>query len=210
MTGIFESMTGKLDYNFPEYDCLPAEPINLGRKWLQEAINQDVCEPRSMVLMTTNSTGDMSSRVMAILEFTNEGIVFSTHSCSRKIRDINDNPFACGHFYWRELGRQMSISGKVKKLTREYAIEEWNKRPIPLHSMSTVSYQSEPLISYKQLLISAQQLEGNGALPCPERYSVYLLEPHAIEFWAASSNRLHRRLRFEYGKAGWSSLRLQP
>ncbi|WP_338885681.1 pyridoxal 5'-phosphate synthase [Xenorhabdus sp. TH1] len=210
MSGIFESVTGKLDYNFPEYDCFPSEPINLGRKWLQEAINQDVREPRSMVLVTANSNGNMSSRVMAILEFTNEGIVFSTHSCSRKIKDISDNPFACGHFYWRELGRQMSVSGKVKKLSREYAIEEWNKRPIPLHSMSTVSYQSEPLISYEQLLISAQQLEESGALPCPERYAVYLLEPHTIEFWAASSNRLHKRLRFEYGKTGWNSLRLQP
>ncbi|WP_274713848.1 pyridoxal 5'-phosphate synthase [Xenorhabdus bovienii] len=210
MSGIFESVTGKLDYNFPEYDSLPSEPITLGRKWLQEAINENVREPRSMVLMTANSTGNMSSRVMAILEFINEGILFSTHSCSRKIRDIRDNPFACGHFYWRELGRQMSVSGKVKKLPWEHSIEEWNKRPTPLHSMSTVSYQSEPLISYEQLLISAQHLEGSGVLPCPERYSVYLLEPYAIEFWAASSNRLHKRLRFEYGQTDWNSLRLQP
>ncbi|MDC9595355.1 pyridoxal 5'-phosphate synthase [Xenorhabdus anantnagensis] len=210
MSSIFESMTGKLDYVFPEYDSLTNDPIGLGRKWLQEAINEDVREPNAMVLVTANLSGNMSSRVMAILEFTNEGIVFATHSCSRKIKDVKDNPFACGHFYWRELGRQLSISGKVKALTRERAIEEWNKRAIPLHPMSTVSYQSEPLISNKQLLISAQKLDGTGALPCPSRYTVYLLEPHAIEFWSASSNRLHKRLRFEHTQNGWESLRLQP
>ncbi len=210
MSSAFESMTGKVDHSFGEYDSGPADPIAVARKWLQEAIDEKVREPRAMVMATANSAGAMSSRVMAILEFASNGVVFATHSCSRKIRDVAESPFACGHFYWRELGRQLSVSGEVRQLSRERAVKEWDKRPIPLHSMSTVSHQSEPLESYEKLLADAQKLDGIGALPCPERFLVYVLEPKSIEFWASSSNRIHKRLHCERTATGWLSERLQP
>lgn len=210
MNSIFESTTGAVEVPFPEYDAPVNDPISLGKKWLQEAIDEEVREPRAMVLATANSSRVITSRVMAILEFTNIGIIFATHKGSRKIRDAEDISFACGHFYWRELSRQLSVSGKVKQLDRECAVKEWNKRPIPLHSMSTCSRQSEPLVSYEKLLAAAQELESVGALPCPDAYAVYVLEPQAIEFWSSRSNRLHKRLRFERIKTGWEYVKLQP
>jgi pyridoxine/pyridoxamine 5'-phosphate oxidase len=206
----FESMTGKVDLGFPEYDDPPPDPVAIGQRWLREAIEENVREPRAMVLATANSSGLMSSRVMAILEFAGIGIVFTTHTTSRKIRDAEQVPYACGHFYWRELGRQLSVSGRIVPLPRERAVTEWNKRPVPLHSMSTVSHQSEPLVSAQALLDEVQRLAGAGALPCPDRYMVYALQPLALEFWASSSNRLHRRLRFDLAPEGWRSVRLQP
>lgn len=210
MSSKFESMTGKADRPFPEYDNPPSDPVPLGQKWLQEAMDEKVREPRAMVFVTTNRSHLMTSRVMAILEFATIGIAFATHNCSRKIKDVNEVPFACGHFYWRELSRQLSVSGIVKPLDRERAIQEWNKRPVPLHAMSTASHQSEPLVSSEQLLAKAQRLEGKGALPCPDRFTIYVLEPHAIEFWASSSDRIHRRLRFDHDGTGWKSIKLQP
>ncbi|WHI52287.1 pyridoxal 5'-phosphate synthase [Microbulbifer sp. MLAF003] len=210
MSSTFESMTGKVDQSFSEYETPPSDPMSLARQWLQEAIDNKVREPRAMVMATANLSGALSSRVMAILDFATIGIIFATHSCSRKIKDTEETPFACGHFYWRELGRQLSVSGKIKQLDRERAVREWDARPIPLHAMSTVSHQSEPLDSYDQLLAAAQELDRVGALPCPERFSVYVLEPQAIEFWSSSSNRLHKRLRFERDQTEWKHIRLQP
>jgi dihydrophenazinedicarboxylate synthase len=205
-----ESMTGKVDLAFPEYDDPPDDPVAIGQRWLREAIEEKVREPRAMVLVTANGSGLMSSRVMAILEFARVGIVFATHTTSRKIKDAEEVPYVCGHFYWRELGRQLSVSGTIVPLPRERAVMEWNKRPVPLHSMSTASHQSEPLVSSEALLEEAQRLAEAGALPCPERFMVYALQPLALEFWASSSNRLHRRLRFDLAPEGWQSVRLQP
>lgn len=210
MSSKLESMTGTPDLAFPEYDDPPDDPIALGQRWLREAIEGQVREPRAMVLATANGAGLMSSRVMAILEFARVGIVFTTHTTSRKIKDAEQVPHACGHFYWRELSRQLSVSGTIVPLPRDRAVAEWNKRPVPLHSMSTASHQSEPLVSAEVLLDEAQRLAGAGALPCPERFMVYALQPLALEFWASSSNRLHRRLRFDLAPGGWKSLRLQP
>lgn len=210
MSSVFESTTGKVDFTFPEYDTPFCDPIVLGQQWVQQAIDEQVREPRAMVLVTANMSGAMSSRVMAILEFANIGILLATHRCSRKIKDAEALPFACGHFYWRELGRQLSVSGRLKPLSRERAVEEWDKRPTPLHAMSTVSHQSEPLASYQQLLLAAEALQDAGALPCPDRYVIYALEPQAIEFWSSSANRLHKRLRFEKTHTAWECTKLQP
>jgi len=209
MSSALESMTGKADVDFPEYEASPAEPIALAKKWFQEAIREQVREPRSMVLTTANRAGLMSSRVMAILAVLDHGVCFATHNCSRKIADARATGFACGHFYWKELGRQLSVSGKLVEQARVHAVEEWNRRPVGLHSMSTAARQSEPMVSRAELLAEARKLEG-VALPCPERFATYVLVPQAIEFWSSSSDRLHRRLRFERSNARWECTRLQP
>jgi dihydrophenazinedicarboxylate synthase len=209
MSSALESMTGKPDFEFPEYEAPPVEPIALAQKWFQEAVRAQVREPRSMVLTTANHTGLMSSRVMAILAVSDEGVCFATHTCSRKIADVRATGFACGHFYWKELGRQLSVSGKLVEQDRAHAVEEWNRRPVGLHSMSTASRQSEPLVSRADLLTEARNLEG-AALACPERFATYVLVPSAVELWSSSSDRLHRRLRFERANSRWECTRLQP
>lgn len=206
----FESVTGKVDTDFLPFHARLNQPIELACAWVQEAIREQVREPRAMVLTTANAQGEMSSRVMAILDFAETGILFATHSCSRKIQDIDSHPLACAHFYWKELGRQLSVSGWVVRLPQATAKEVWEKRPVPLHAMSTVSHQSEPLLDFEALRRAAEALEGAGALPCPDRFAVYQLVPQTVEFWAASSDRLHRRLRAEYHRNEWRSAWLQP
>jgi len=206
----FESVSGKLDTPFLDFHTLTEQPVQMAQQWFNDAVEAKVREPRSMVLTTANSQHIMSSRVMAVMSFSEEGVTFATHSCSRKINDVNDNPLACGHFYWKELGRQLSLSGYVSRLPHEVAQSAWDRRPVPLHSMSTVSHQSEPLICDKELRQAAIVLEEKGPLPCPDRFEVYLLKPIHIEFWAASSDRLHRRVHFELSSSGWSGVWLQP
>lgn len=121
----FESVSGKVDTEFPPFHSQVNQPIELACAWVQEAIREKVREPRAIVLTTANAQGEMSSRVMAILDFSGSGILFATHSCSRKIQDINSNSHACAHFYWKELGRQLSVSGKVIKLPHATARTVW-------------------------------------------------------------------------------------
>lgn len=44
----------------------------------------------------------------------------------------------------------------------------------------------------------------------PAAWLGYLLAPEAVEFWQASPDRLHRRLRYERSDHGWTADRLQP
>jgi dihydrophenazinedicarboxylate synthase len=99
----------------------------------------------------------------------------------------------------------------VRKTTSAESDALWDARPVPLHAMSAASRQSEPLTDVTALRAEASRLEALGvALPRPGRFCGYRLEPAAVEFWCASPDRLHRRLRYDREPDNWRVTRLQP
>lgn len=207
----FESLTGAVDLEFPEYEAPPPEPIGLVRGWLDAAAERGVREPRALALATADARGRPSTRIVAITTVTDHGLVFTSHSSSRKGRELAENPWASGLLYWRETGQQIAISGPVERLDDADCNELWFARPVPLHAMTAASRQSEPLRSTETLRAEAGRLAATGApLPRPDRFVGYHLRAAEAEFWCASSDRLHRRLRYERGAGDWQVTRLQP
>lgn len=211
VSSTFESLTGVLDEEFPEYETPPAEPMDLVQRWVKSAVEGGVREPLALALATADSDGHASNRTVTIVEVVSEGVVFTSHSTSQKGREIAKTGWASGLLYWRELARQLIISGPVVLLSESEADRLWADRPAPLHAMSTVSRQSEPLDDILLLKAEADRLSnGGGPLPRPDRFVGYRLEPASVEFWSAASGRLHRRLRYDKTRTGWSTSRLQP
>ncbi|MCT9091780.1 phenazine biosynthesis FMN-dependent oxidase PhzG [Streptomyces sp. ASQP_92] len=207
----FESLSGKVDLPFPEYDKPPAEPLQLVRDWLAQARDSGVREPTAMALATADSRGRASNRTIAIIEVTDLGLVFTSHSCSQKGREIAATGWASGLLYWRETGQQIILSGPAVPLSEAESDALWSARAIPLHAMSTVTEQSEPLEDVEALRARARRLELTGApQPRPEFFVGYRLQPDVVEFWSASSDRLHRRLRYDRAAQEWRTSRLQP
>lgn len=210
----FESLSGKVDLPFPEYDKPPSEPLRLVRSWLSQARESGVREPSALALATADSRGRASNRIVAITDVTDQGLVFSSHSCSQKGREIAATGWASGLLYWRETGQQIILSGPIAPLPEAESDALWSARPIPLHAMSTVTRQSEPLEDLddvEALRARARGLERTESpQPRPEFFVGYRLRPDAVEFWSASSDRLHRRLRYDRDALEWRTSRLQP
>ncbi|MGX9886481.1 phenazine biosynthesis FMN-dependent oxidase PhzG [Streptomyces sp. NPDC002276] len=210
----FESLSGKVDLPFPEYDEPPSEPLQLVRDWISEARESGVREPTALALATADSSGRASNRVVAITEVTDLGLVFTSHSCSQKGRELAATGWASGLLYWRETGQQIILSGPVVLLPDAESDALWSARATPLHAMSTVTQQSEPLedlAEVEALRARARGLELTGEpQPRPEFFVGYRLQPAVVEFWSASSDRLHRRLRYDRDSLEWRTSRLQP
>ncbi|WP_339131703.1 phenazine biosynthesis FMN-dependent oxidase PhzG [Streptomyces sp. f51] len=207
----YESLSGKVDLPFPEYDKPPSEPLRLVRGWLSEARDIGVREPSALALATADSRGRASNRIVAITEVTDLGLVFTSHSCSQKGRELAATGWASGLLYWRETGQQIIVSGPVELLPDAESDALWSARPTPLHAMSTVTEQSEPLEDVEALRARARTLELAGEpQPRPEFFVGYRLRPDVVEFWSASSDRLHRRLRYDRDALRWRTSRLQP
>ncbi|HKT05234.1 MAG TPA: phenazine biosynthesis FMN-dependent oxidase PhzG [Rugosimonospora sp.] len=210
-TSRFETLTGEVDRAFPEYDEPPGEPMCLVRRWLADAARQGVREPRAMALATADRRGRPSSRIVAVLDVTPSGAVFTTHRSSQKGRELAANRWASGLLYWRETGQQLILSGPVERLSEAACDDMWYARPTPLHSMSTASRQSDQLVDADSLRAEAARLAAlDRPLPRPARFVGYRLAPTVVEFWCASADRLHRRLRFDRSGSGWRASRLQP
>lgn len=213
MTGssAFESLTTNGAVAFPEYASPPSEPMGLLRQWLRDAERQGVREPRALALATADRRGRASNRVVLLTRATGTGLVFTTHTSSRKGLEMAATGWASGMLYWRETGQQVVISGPVATLPEADSDALWAARPVPLHAMTSVSRQSEPLDDVAELREQADRLAALGTpLPRPSRFAGYLLTAAEVEFWAPDPQRLHRRLRYDRTEEGWHVIRLQP
>ncbi len=206
-----ESLTGSVGLDFPQYDDPPPDPLPLLRQWLDAATEDGVREPRSMALATADERGRASNRIVTLGELTGRGLVFTTHSTSRKGRDLAANGWASAVLYWRERSQQVVVTGPVRQLGPQECDALWSARPAALHPMTSASHQSEPVHDTERLRARARGLGRTGApLPRPARFVGYLLEPAELEFWSASPDRLHRRLHYARDGARWRTGRLQP
>lgn len=207
----FETLTGATDGDFPEYDAPPAEPMDLARRWVAAAAEAGVREPLALALATADRHGRASTRTVSVLDVSAEGLLFTSHTGSQKGREIEETGWASGLLYWRETAQQLIFSGPVARVPDAESDRLWDARAWQLHSMSTASRQSEPLDDVAGLRAEARRLLATGgALPRPDRFAGYRLRPEAVEFWSAAADRLHRRLRYDRGPAGWRTAALQP
>ncbi|MFI1683169.1 pyridoxamine 5'-phosphate oxidase family protein, partial [Streptomyces sp. NPDC020607] len=118
-----ETMTGSVEVEFAEFRTPPAEPLGLLAAWLKAATEQGVREPRALALATADARGRTSSRILAVNQVTDTGIVFITHAGSQKGRELTANPWASGVLYWRETSQQITVAGPVRRLPRAAAEE---------------------------------------------------------------------------------------
>ncbi|BFP55777.1 phenazine biosynthesis FMN-dependent oxidase PhzG [Streptomyces griseus] len=209
--GRSETLTGSVEIPFPEYHHPPAGPAGLFRQWYETALRTGVREPKALALATADRRGRPSSRIVAVNEITDEGIVFATHLGSQKGRELTENPWASGTLYWRETSQQINVSGAVELLGREQAEEKWLSRPLFTYPASVVSRQSEELVDLAAIRAEIDRMaEIGGVLPRPQSYVAFLLRFDGVEFWANGEDRLHQRLRYDREGDGWSVRRLQP
>jgi pyridoxamine 5'-phosphate oxidase len=188
------------------------DAVGLFNEWFAEAQTAGVEVPEVMTLATADADGRPSARMLLLKSADERGFTFFTGYESRKGRELAENQRAALVFYWRPLGRQVRVEGKVRRLSAEESEAYWATRPPRSRAAAAASRQSEPIGSLEELEAEAERLlaEHDGEVPRPERWGGYLLEPEAIELWQHRDDRLHERIRFTRAREGWHAERLAP
>jgi pyridoxamine 5'-phosphate oxidase len=135
---------------------------------------------------------------------------FFTNLESRKARHLGENPSAALAFLWRELDRQVCVTGTVASITRGESEAYFRTRPREARIGAWASMQSRVVSSSEEL--EARLSRGRGALsgdvPLPAHGGGLRLEPVEVEFWKGREHRLHDRFRFTRDAGGWRPERL--
>lgn len=191
------------------------DPIDQFRKWWQEAIKSEVYEVNALTLATANKQGIPNARIVLLKDITNEGFVFFTNYNSAKGQELLENPNACMVFFWKELERQVRITGTVSKISQQESEEYFYSRPISSQIGAIVSPQSSVIpsrafLDAKTIEITALADAGEKIVK-PVHWGGYLLRPTTIEFWQGRPSRLHDRIQYIATRNGsWNIQRLAP
>ena len=189
-------------------------PFKQFEQWFQAAVAAEPVLPEAVSLATATREGRLSSRMVLLKDFDERGFVFYTNYESRKGAELAENPNAALVFYWRQLERQICITGTVSKVSREESEAYFRTRPRGSQIGALTSSQSQVVASREVLENRFQQLmaeyEG-GEIPLPSYWGGYRLSPATIEFWQGRSDRLHDRFLYKRQSSGqWQLERLSP
>ena len=189
-------------------------PFKQFEKWFQAAVAAEPVLPEAVNLATATREGRLSSRIVLLKDFDERGFVFYTNYESRKGTELAENPNAALVFYWRQLERQICITGTVSKVSREESEAYFRTRPRGSQIGTLTSRQSQVIANREVLESRFQQLmseyEGRE-IPLPSYWGGCRLSPATIEFWQGRPDRLHDRFLYKRQPGGpWQLERLSP
>jgi pyridoxamine 5'-phosphate oxidase len=193
---------------------LDPDPIKQFSNWFTAAIEAGIRDVNAMSLATADSVGKPSVRVVLLKGFDQDGFVFFTNYESEKGKHLEANPYAALVFYWIELDRQIRVSGKALKTSREESQTYFHSRPVGSQLSAWASRQSEVIDARRVLdarMAEMTERFGDKAISLPPHWGGYRVKPEVIEFWQGRSNRLHDRFRYTLNADGsWLIDRLAP
>ncbi len=192
---------------------LGADPVTMFRGWLADALSAGVHEPNAMVLCTVSASGGPASRIVLLKGLDEQGFAFYTNYGSRKGTELAASPRCSLLFPWHVLERQVRVEGVATRLDAEENDAYFATRPRVSQIGAWASPQSE-VVADRTVLDAryAQMAErfGEGAVPRPEHWGGYRVEPETVEFWQGRLGRMHDRLRYRRTREGWATERLAP
>jgi pyridoxamine 5'-phosphate oxidase len=206
----------RTDYSLKTLDESAVAPDAIAQfgTWWQEAISSELEEVNAMTLATASKEGIPDARIVLLKSYDAQGFVFFTNYNSQKGDELAENPRASLVFFWRELQRQVRISGTVAKVAAADSDAYFHSRPEGSQIGAWASPQSKVINSRTLLDENIKAITArftDKTIERPPHWGGYVVAPEMIEFWQGRSSRLHDRLRYTK-KAGrnWLIERLAP
>jgi pyridoxamine 5'-phosphate oxidase len=195
-------------------ESVAADPFTQFDRWLNEALASQILEPNAMTLATASGDGIPAARIVLLRGFDQEGFVFFTNYNSFKGQQLAENPRACLVFFWKELERQVRVTGLVRRTTEAESDNYFGSRPEGSKIGAWTSPQSQVIpdrIWLEENERKFQQEFRGKQIHRPAHWGGYRVQPITIEFWQGRENRLHDRIQYTLKEDGsWEIERLAP
>jgi pyridoxamine 5'-phosphate oxidase len=190
-----------------------ADPIRQFERWFADAVSARALEPNAMTLSTATRDGVPAGRIVLLKGVDANGFVFYTDYRSRKSAELGENPLAALTFLWKEIERQVRVTGSVSRVSPQESEAYFRTRPPGSRLGAWASQQSSVIANREELETRLQEVTqrfSDGDVPLPPHWGGFRVTPDEIEFWQGRPNRLHDRLLYRRQESGWAISRLSP
>ena len=213
MASITDIRKEYIQMNLLETDIDP-HPIKQFSRWWDDAIKSGIGEVNAMTLATVSVSGFPCARIVLLKNFDQDGFVFYSNYDSNKGRELSENPHACLVFFWKELERQVRITGIAERVNAVVSDQYFISRPRGSQVGAWASPQSRNIESrgiIEKNMELYQERFGEKEIPRPAHWGGYNVKPSVIEFWQGRPNRLHDRIQYRLlENKEWRVERLAP
>ncbi len=196
-----------------DFKAPPSLPIESAQTWFDEAEKAVTTEnPLAMTLSTCLLNGSITSRIVLMKSFSEDGVLFFTNYNSDKATEIALNNSVALLFHWDVLARQIRIRGRATKVSDEVSDKYFASRQRLSQLGAWSSDQSKPLNNRDELMEHISELDEKWegrSIPRPPFWGGFCVSLESIEFWQGRDGRLHDRLVYTFD-GEWSFTRLQP
>jgi pyridoxamine 5'-phosphate oxidase len=144
--------------------------------------------------------------------FDERGFTFYTNYESRKASELDATGYASLLFPWHAIQRQVIVTGRALKVSREETEAYFRERPRGSQLGAWASPQSRVVKDRAVLEAAWAEYDERypGEVPAPPHWGGYRVVPERVEFWQGRSSRLHDRLRSRHTGEEWVVERLAP
>lgn len=191
------------------------QPLDQFSLWMNEAVSAGCSMPNAFTLATVSAEGKAQMRIVLLMKFDAQGMVFFTNYQSAKAQDLAVHPHASMLFFWPDMERQVRICGPVQKTSAEESDAYFATRPREAQIAAIASPQSQVIPDYGFLTRKADELgqkySGHQQVIRPDNWGGFRLTPENFEFWQGGPHRLHDRIFYRpNAEHQWLTERLAP
>lgn len=190
-------------------------PVKLINEWLAKEQELGSKQPNRIVLATAGRDGIAHSRIVAIREIAEKGVLFFTQRASRKTREIAENPLGSMTLWLPLQQREIVLEGKIEAIPREENEYYWSKRPreMQLRFSAYAPTSGQVLSSLDELEEKYQEIlhrSGDKAVPMSEDYCGYWLVADTLVFYTLNDDGFSDVMRYRKVGEDWLIERLSP
>ncbi len=188
------------------------EKIN---QWLNKEKELGSPSPNSIVLATAGEKGIPHSRIVAIREITEQGILFFTQRGTRKVAELTENPRASMTLWLPLQQREVIIDGFVTALNQEENEQYWNLLPYDrkLRFSAYSSTSSRPIQSLSELEEKCKTLSiqySESTVPISPYYCGFRLIAEVLYFYTLGTTTFSEIIKYTLEQGVWQKQMLSP